>query len=208
MEQIDGCPDHNQNYGVVHPPTKMDVLKRTHDSFPSPKRPRSFSVRDCSGRNQKIPQSLPVSKSRMSLRSALEAALPGETLVLGPGHYWEDGADLIVEVDVRVIGDVTMPDRVVIELGGALCWRAHSGALVGLTLRRPRACTEATSALMIKNGFVACHRIIVDNLGSGGAAIVVRGGPFPCLECALKRKYERTSKYRQIGNRRRCWCAS
>ena len=208
VEQIDGCPDHNQNYGVVHPPTKMDVLKRTHDSFPSPKRPRSFSVRDCSGRNQKIPQSLPVSKSRMSLRSALEAALPGETLVLGPGHYWEDGADLIVEVDVRVIGDVTMPDRVVIELGGALCWRAHSGALVGLTLRRPRACTEATSALMIKNGFVACHRIIVDNLGSGGAAIVVRGGPFPCLECALKRKYERTSKYRQIGNRRRCWCAS
>ncbi|EGB03975.1 hypothetical protein AURANDRAFT_55360, partial [Aureococcus anophagefferens] len=175
-EQIDGCPDHNQNYGVVHPPTKMDVLKRSHDSFPSPKRPRSFSVRDCSGRNQKIPQSLPLSKSRVSLRSALEAALPGETLVLGPGHYWEDGADLIVEVDVRVIGDVTMPDRVVIELGGGLCWRAHSGALVGLTLRRPRACTEATSALMIKNGFVACHRIIVDNLGSGGAAIVVHGG--------------------------------
>ncbi|KAK7253895.1 hypothetical protein SO694_0000303 [Aureococcus anophagefferens] len=101
----------------------MDVLKRTHDSFPSPKRPRSFSVRDCSGRNQKIPQSLPVSKSRMSLRSALEAALPGETLVLGPGHYWEDGADLIVEVDVRVIGDVTMPDRVVIELGGSMLAR-------------------------------------------------------------------------------------
>jgi hypothetical protein len=29
---------------------------------------------------------------------------------------------------------------------------------------------------MIKNGFVACHRIVVDNLGSGGAAIVVHGG--------------------------------
>ena len=108
-------------------------------------------------------------------------------------HFKENTIQLN-NLKLGVQGDVAMPDRVVIELGGALCWRAHSGALVGLTLRRPRACTEATSALMIKNGFVACHRIVVDNLGSGGAAIVVHSGPFPRLECASKRKYGRTSK--------------
>ena len=118
---------------------------------------------------------MPLSKPRLSLRSALETVLPGETLLLGPGHYWEDGADLLIEANVRVIGDAIMPDRVVVELGGALCWRAKHGALAGLTLRRPRARIETSSALVIERGSVACHRITVDNFGCSGSGIVVHG---------------------------------
>merc|ERR1712216_351232 len=79
---------------------------------------------------------------RVSLRCALQLASPGETLVLGPGHYWEDSRDLVVEVDIRVVGDAKTPGRVIVELGGALHWCAHSGALIGITFRRPRTCLE------------------------------------------------------------------
>ena len=132
---------------------------------------------------------MPLSKPRLSLRSALETVLPGETLLLGPGHYWEDGADLLIEANVRVIGDAIMPDRVVVELGGALCWRAKHGTLAGLTLRRPRACIETSSALVIERGSVACHRITVDNFGCSGSGIVVHGGLFlrPDIHLILRR---------------------
>jgi hypothetical protein len=113
---------------------------------------------------------------RVSLRCALQLASPGETLVLGPGHYWEDSRDLVVEVDIRVVGDAKTPGRVIVELGGALHWCAHSGALIGITFRRPRTCLEATSALVVKHGHLVCHRVVVDNLGAGGAAVTVHQG--------------------------------
>ena len=103
-------------------------------------------------------------------------ALPGETIILGTGHYWEDNRDLIVKVDVRVVGDARTPGRVVVELSGALRWCAYNGMLVGITFRRPRACVEAVSALVVEYGSLVCHRIIIDNLGAGGAAVTVNNG--------------------------------
>jgi hypothetical protein len=128
-----------------------------------------------------VPNNVPGTNSnqpqlRVSLRCALQLALPGETLILGPGHYWEDGRDLVVEVNIRVVGDAKTPGRVIVELGGALHWCAHSGVLIGITFRRPRTCLEATSALVVKHGRLVCHRVIVDNLGAGGAAVTVHQG--------------------------------
>jgi len=111
-----------------------------------------------------------------SLNCAVNAARPGETIILGAGNYWENEIDLRVTAEVRIIGDAIMPERVIIELAGAIQWSASNGALVGVMLRRPGVSMKATSALVLKSGRLACHRIIIDNAGGGGAAITIHHG--------------------------------
>ncbi|KAJ8605217.1 hypothetical protein CTAYLR_000458 [Chrysophaeum taylorii] len=120
--------------------------------------------------------------TRTSLRAAIDAAAPGETLALGAGHYWEDADDLLVDKAIRILGDQEEPARCVVELGGALRWRATSGALVGLTLRRPRASRAATAAVVVEHaGRLCAARVCVDNEGAGGAAFVVATHAFAYL---------------------------
>lgn len=177
VERLDESHDASKK-STLHTATKFSAKRACNPVFVS----RQHKTKSILGASLTLAKPLqnktrvPLSQPRLSLRSAVETALPGETLVLGPGHYWEDGADLVIEANIRLIGDSRMPDRVTVELGGALCWRANRGTLAGLTLRRPRACTETTSALVIQRGFVACHRIVIDNFGCGGAAVVVQGG--------------------------------
>ena len=54
--------------------------------------------------------------------------------------------------------------------------RGTPAALVGVMLRRPGVSMKATSALVLKSGRLACHRIIIDNAGGGGAAITIHHG--------------------------------
>jgi len=87
-----------------------------------------------------------------------------------------------VTAEVRIIGDAIMPERVIIELAGAIQWSASNGALVGVMLRRPGVSMKATSALVLKSGRLACHRIIIDNAGGGGAAITIHHGGYMHLQ--------------------------
>mmetsp|Transcript_32183 Transcript_32183/g.99438 ORF Transcript_32183/g.99438 Transcript_32183/m.99438 type:complete len:264 (+) Transcript_32183:4578-5369(+) len=114
-------------------------------------------------------------KVHLSLRGAIKSILPGQTLILGPGHYFEGHADLLIDTGIRVIGDSQTPERVLVEISGAIKWRANNGVLAGMTLRRPRPCAKAMSALVVQSGCLLCHRLVVDNSGAGGAAISVGG---------------------------------
>jgi len=116
-----------------------------------------------------------------SVRCALRRAQRGETIVLAPGHYWEEAADLVVDRAVRIVGDASEPARVVLELGGALKWRATGGALIGVTIRRPRKSDHATAAVFV-SGTLGARRVFVDNDGAGGAAVVVQEGGFAYIE--------------------------
>ena len=113
----------------------------------------------------------PEEETSESLSAAVRKAPPGSTLVLCPGHYWEEG-DIIVDKALRIVGDVTEPTRVVVELGGSLRWRAKAGAIAGLSIRRPKISQTATHALVI-DGTLYASKIAVDNYGAGGAAIYV-----------------------------------
>jgi len=113
-----------------------------------------------------------------SISCAIDGAQPGQTLVLGPGHYWEDIPDMRVDAEIRIVGDTAMPERVIIELSSALCWHANSGSLVGMTLRRTPACSRVFSALVVQVGHLTCHRVIVDNAQGGGAAIAIQDGAY------------------------------
>ena len=92
---------------------------------------------------------------------------------------------------MRIIGDVSEPARVVIELGGTLRWSARGGALAGVTLRRPRATRDAQHALRVEPGAtLGCSSVVVDNEGgcAGCAAVCVTQGGFLYLErCAVSR---------------------
>lgn len=118
------------------------------------------------------------SQSLASVRSAIDAAQPGQTLIVGPGHYWEDVADMPISVEIRIVGDTLMPERVIIELSSALRWCADGGSLVGMTLRQAGVGSKAFSVLTVREGHLTCHRIVVDNAGRGGAAVVVHDGAY------------------------------
>lgn len=129
-----------------------------------------------------LPEDLDLAPTHASLRAAIDAARPGETLSLAGGHYWEDVEDLVVDKGIRIIGDLQEPARVVVELGGAIKWMASTGAVVGLTLRRPRASRAATNALVIEaSGRLCASRLYVDNDGAGGAAVLIQQNAFGCF---------------------------
>ena len=82
-----------------------------------------------------------------SIQRALAAATPGETILLGPGHYWEQ--DLVAAKGVQLVGDASDAARVVVELTGTLDWRAPYGIMTNLTIRRPRRCKRPTPAVVV-----------------------------------------------------------
>lgn len=140
------------------------------------KRRRHESTDDAS---PPMPEDLMAAPTHASLRAAIANASCCETLSLSPGHYWEDADDLLVDKSIRIIGDIDEPARVVVELGGALRWRAASGTIAGLTLRRPRTSKTATAALVVDQMAKLCaSRLFVDNDGAGGAALVVATNGF------------------------------
>ncbi len=122
--------------------------------------------------------SQPPCKRHTSLSCALKSVLPGETLILGPGRYWERSS-LFIDSKIRIVGDLNMPERVLIELNNALEWRGRSGALIGITIHRLQSRGITNSALVVKGGHLVCHRVVVDCSGAPGAAISLHKGLSP-----------------------------
>jgi len=122
--------------------------------------------------------SQPPYKRHTSLSCALKSVLPGETLILGPGRYWERSS-LFIDSKIRIVGDLNMPERVLIELNNALEWRGRSGALIGITIHRLQSRGITNSALVVKGGHLVCHRVVVDCSGAPGAAISLHKGLSP-----------------------------
>ena len=85
-----------------------------------------------------------------SIQRALAAATPGETILLGPGHYWEQ--DLVASRGVQLVGDASDAARVVVELTGTVDWHAPYGIMANLTIRRPRRCKQPTPAIVVGGG--------------------------------------------------------
>ena len=108
-----------------------------------------------------------------SLEDAVRAALPGETLVLEPGHHWVES--VVVDKPLRIVGHGQAPQRCVIELGGSFTWKAKAGTMADLSLRRPRR-SDAESHLLQVRGRVSLHQLHLDADGNSGAALYAAPG--------------------------------
>mmetsp|Transcript_20713 Transcript_20713/g.61791 ORF Transcript_20713/g.61791 Transcript_20713/m.61791 type:complete len:1556 (-) Transcript_20713:252-4919(-) len=158
-------------------------LDNADSSYTSPNILLESKPKSCDKRQAPSINSVNSIATLSPLRQALTAARPGETLILGQGHYCEDNADILVSAEIRIVGDVIRPEHVIIELEGALRWCARRGCIVGIFLRRPpRINNKAISTLAIQTGSLACHRIIIDNFGGGGAAVTVHTGAYLHLD--------------------------
>lgn len=75
----------------------------------------------------------------VSLESALLSSLPGDTIVLGLGHHWEQ--DLRIRSSVRILSerDDDDPSKCVLELAGEVSFAPNIAVVfVGVTVRRPK----------------------------------------------------------------------
>lgn len=128
-----------------------------------------------------------------SLGRALAAAQDGDTILLGPGHYWEH--DVTVKKAVRVVGEASSAARVVVELTGTIAWMAKNGIMTGVTLRRPRTCPETVSVINLCGtsptpARLMLLRCIVDNEGAKGPAIHVQHGAIALHSCTITHSEE------------------
>jgi hypothetical protein len=90
------------------------------------------------------------SKVYSSLASAVKAATAGDTIVLGPGHYWEETID--ISIPLKIIGDMSDPARCVIEFTGRLnvINSCRAVMICGVTIRRPRKIPGAKSIIFVR----------------------------------------------------------
>jgi len=132
-------------------------------------------------------------KNFKSLSAALKVAQRGDVVELGIGHHWEkDG--LVIPDGIMIEGDEVSCDKVVLELGGTLVWRAKAGGFVGVTIRRPRREDEARGGegmlVSIEDGGVCeMSKCMLDSgfLDFGKGVLVVKGGGDMLLEeCVVK----------------------
>jgi hypothetical protein len=111
-----------------------------------------------------------------TLGEAVVAALPGDTIELGDGHYWVN-EDLLVDKPLRFVGDEHYPSNVILEMSGTLVWQCKGGWIEGVTFRRPKmSSSEPTSQelLRIENGArLDVTQSVFNNEGSHGSAIRV-----------------------------------
>merc|ERR1711957_1042695 len=73
-----------------------------------------------------------------TISDATQAALPGDTIELGDGHYFINDPGLIVDKPLKFVGDEHDPAQVVMELSGDIIWNASGGWMEGITIRRSR----------------------------------------------------------------------
>lgn len=85
-----------------------------------------------------------------SINSALESALPGDTIILAFGHHWEK--DLIIRVPVRILSEMDDPIKCVVELTGQINVLKDAGSVVfcGITLRRPKKLARKVNIISSK----------------------------------------------------------
>ncbi len=99
---------------------------------------------------------------------------------LGDGHYFIRDPGLIIEKQLRFVGDEHEPAHVVVELSGEITWKANGGWMEGITIRRPRIATGVTpnkDMLTIDScGRLNMYNCVFDNRGSIGNCISVGSG--------------------------------
>ncbi|KAL7499866.1 hypothetical protein ACHAWT_007886 [Skeletonema menzelii] len=113
-----------------------------------------------------------------TIADALEAALPGDTIELGDGHYFINDPGLIVNCPVRIVGDENEPAHVILEMSGELVWKARGGWMEGVTIRRPRIAAgeiPVQQIMRIDGGLLNMYNCVFDNRGSLGHCISVNG---------------------------------
>eukprot|EP00985_Skeletonema_marinoi_P003962 scaffold1738_cov198-Skeletonema_marinoi.AAC.5 len=113
-----------------------------------------------------------------TISDALEAALPGDTIELGDGHYFVNDPGLIVNSPVRIVGDENEPAHVILEMSGELVWKARGGWMEGVTIRRPRIAaggTPSNQIMRIDGGRLNMYNCVFDNSGNIGHCISING---------------------------------
>lgn len=112
-----------------------------------------------------------------TISDAMQAALPGDTIELGDGHYFVNHPGLIINKPIRFVGDEHEPAHVVVELSGEIIWRARGGWMEGITIRRPRIATGVTPKSEIlridPNGHLNIFHCAFNNRGSIGNVVSV-----------------------------------
>jgi len=112
-----------------------------------------------------------------TISDAMQAALPGDTIELGDGHYFINDPGLVVNKPIKFVGDEHEPAHVILELSGEITWRSSSGWMEGMTIRRPRIATGVTSSNEIlrieSGGRLDMFHCVFDNRGSIGNCVSV-----------------------------------
>jgi len=116
----------------------------------------------------------------LNLKDALAAALPGDTIELGDGHYWLNESVVEIDKPVRIIGDEHDPSHVILEMHGTIVWKAKYGFMEGCTLRRvgnnSSKCSKNELLRIEDDGRINMIHCVLDNEGSDGSVCVLRNG--------------------------------
>lgn len=114
-----------------------------------------------------------------SITEALAAALPGDTIELGDGHYWIHEPGICVEFPLRILGDENDPSHVVLELSGTVTWKGCGGWMEGVTIRRPKMASEKGVGKevfrMEGRGKIDMAYCVLDNEGGNENVALVSG---------------------------------
>ncbi|KAL7553485.1 hypothetical protein ACHAWF_016776 [Thalassiosira exigua] len=112
-----------------------------------------------------------------TISDAMHAALPGDTIELGDGHYFINDPGLVADKPIKFVGDEHEPAHVILELGGEIVWKSSGGWMEGLTIRRPRIATGVTPSneiLRIESGSrLDMFHCVFDNSGGVGNTVSV-----------------------------------
>ncbi|GKZ00379.1 hypothetical protein MPSEU_000990900 [Mayamaea pseudoterrestris] len=115
-----------------------------------------------------------------TITDALAAALPGDTVELGDGHYWINEEHVRITIPLRIIGDEEDPSNVLVEVAnGTIHWEAPRGYCEGVTFRRPiMAAGEALTKELFsidEKGKIDVICSVFDNAGSAGIVVNAKG---------------------------------
>lgn len=86
-----------------------------------------------------------------SVVSALEQALPGDTIAIGAGHHWEK--HLVIKCPLKFVGVDTEPSKCVIEVSDGIEFvsSAKSVLMVGVSVRRTRRHPKDVALLKVNH---------------------------------------------------------
>lgn len=110
----------------------------------------------------------------VSVRAAVAASLPGQLLVLGSGHHWEDG-DINCSVPLKLTSEAGDASKCIVELtGGSLQVLPGSVHVVmhGLTIRRPRFLNMPYNGVRVQDSKCSMASCIVDNDGGNSVTVL------------------------------------
>jgi len=110
----------------------------------------------------------------VSVRAAVAASRPGQVLILGSGHHWEDG-NIECSVPLKITSEAEDASKCIIELtGGSLEVLPESVHVMvhGVTMRRPRFLNSPYNGVRVRGSRCSLLECTLDNDGGNSAAIL------------------------------------